>query len=96
VTEITIFSEEERGSPDTYGDKKKKYQIPKQVESERQNAPHEKRTRINGRRQKIDMPPKSAFTESIYEKVTKIYNGVALRTSIKRGLGQWRKSKKIG
>jgi hypothetical protein len=42
------------------------------------------------------MPPKSASTESIYEKLTKIYNGVALRTSIKRGLGQWRKSKKIG
>jgi hypothetical protein len=66
VTEITIFSGGgERGSSDIYGDKKKKYQIPKQVESARKNAPHENRTRSNGRRQKIDMPPKSAFAESI-------------------------------
>lgn len=43
--------------------KKKKYRWPKQVESARQML-RMRRTRINGRTQKIDMPPRSAFMES--------------------------------
>jgi len=65
VTEITIFSGEREVLRILTETKRKTIKCPKQVESARQNAPHEKRTRINGRRQKIDMPPKSAFTESI-------------------------------